>query len=57
MRAQLRRDGTNVALSGKVSFAQPVISKGYVWQKDHLLQLLRYEPDNGLRHTEAKPMH
>ena len=57
MRAQLGRDGTNVALLGKVSFAQRVISKGYVWQKDHLSQLLRYEPDHGLRPTEAKPMH
>jgi hypothetical protein len=33
MRAQLGRDDTNVALWGKVSFAQRVISKGYVWQK------------------------
>ena len=57
MRAQLGRDDTNVALKGKVSFAQRVISKGYVWQKDHLLQLLRYEPGNDLRPTEAKPMH
>jgi hypothetical protein len=57
MREQLGRDGTNIALLGKVSFAQRVISNGYVWQKDHLLQLLRYEPDYGLRPTEAKPMH
>jgi len=30
---------------------------GYVWQKDHLQQPLRYEPDTDLRPTEAKPMY
>ena len=33
MPVQLGRDGTNIALLGKVVFSQPVISKGYVWQK------------------------
>jgi len=42
---------------GKVLFSPHVISKGYVWQKDHLQQPLRYEPDNDLRPTEAKPMY
>ena len=57
MRAQLGRDGTNIALLGKVLFSQRVISKGYVWQKDHLLQPPRYEPGHMLRPTEANPMH
>ena len=33
-----------------------MISKGYVLQKDHLLQPPRYEPDHDIRPTEAKSM-
>ena len=57
MRAQLGRDGTNVAIQGKVLFSQRVISKGYVWQKDHLLQPPRYEPARDLLPAAPKPMH